>query len=87
MGALGKVADFAQKSITFTCIAASVYILVFTGRNYLATREKRLANAAAMEREKQMDGTSPSSTEVKQSKAEVLTIQLLSTRIKFSAVN
>lgn len=68
MGALSKVADFAQKSITFTCMAASVYILVLTGRNYLAVREKRLANAAAIERQQEMD-TSPTSTE--QSKAEV----------------
>ena len=52
MGALSKVANFAQKSITFTCMAASVYILVITGRNYLALREKRLAKAAAIEREK-----------------------------------
>lgn len=69
MGALSKVADFAQKSITFTCMAASVYILVLTGRNYLAVREKRLANAAAIERQQEMDDTSPTSTE--QSKAEV----------------
>jgi len=54
---LSKVANFAQKSITFTCMAASVYILVFTGRNYLALREKRLAKAAAIEREK-MEGVS-----------------------------
>jgi len=52
MGTLSKVANFAQKSITFTCMAASVYILVITGRNYLALREKRLAKAAAIEREK-----------------------------------
>ena len=57
MGALSKVANFAQKSITFTCMAASVYILVITGRNYLALREKRLAKAAAIEREK-MEGAS-----------------------------
>jgi len=57
MGTLSKVANFAQKSITFTCMAASVYILVFTGRNYLALREKRLAKAAAIEREK-MEGVS-----------------------------
>lgn len=57
MGALSKVADFAQKVITFTCMAGSVYILVITGRNYLALREKRLANAAAIEGEK-MEGAS-----------------------------
>ena len=58
MGTLSKIADVAQKSITFTCMAASVYILVITGRNYLALREKRLANAAAIERQKEMEGTS-----------------------------
>lgn len=57
MGTLSKVANFAQKSITFTCMAASVYILVITGRNYLLMREKRLANAAAIEKEK-MEGAS-----------------------------
>ena len=57
MGTLSKVANFAQKSITFTCMAASVYILVITGRNYLVLREKRLAKAAAIEREK-MEGDS-----------------------------
>lgn len=57
MGTLSKVANFAQKSITFTCMAASVYILVITGRNYLLMREKRLANAVAIEKEK-MEGAS-----------------------------
>lgn len=57
MGTLSKVANFAQKSITFTCMAASVYILVITGRNYLLMREKRLVNAAAIEKEK-MEGAS-----------------------------
>ena len=57
MGTLSKVANFAQKSITFTCMAASVYILVITGRNYLLMREKRLANAAVIEKEK-MEGAS-----------------------------
>ena len=36
-------------------MAASVYILAITGRNYLALREKRLAKAAAIERE-QIEG-------------------------------
>lgn len=52
MSTLSKVANFAQKSITFTCMAASIYILAITGRNYLALREKRLAKAAAIEKEK-----------------------------------
>lgn len=65
MGALTKIANFAQKSIAFTCMAASVYILVITGRNYLACREKRLANAAAIERQKELDGAS--STELAES--------------------
>lgn len=58
MGTLSKVANFAQKSITFTCMAASVYILVITGRNYLVLREKRLANAATIEKEKMEGGSS-----------------------------
>lgn len=58
MGTLSKVANFAQKSITFTCMAASVYILVITGRNYLVLREKRLANAAAAIEKEKMEGAS-----------------------------
>lgn len=61
MGTLSKVANFAQKSITFTCMAASVYILVITGRNYLLMREKRLANAAAIEKEKMESASSDQS--------------------------
>lgn len=54
MGRWLKVADFLQKSITFTCMAGTVYLLVITGRNYLALREKRLANAALIEGAKDM---------------------------------
>lgn len=54
MGRWSKVADFLQKSITFTCMAGTVYLLVITGRNYLALREKRLANAALIEGAKDM---------------------------------
>lgn len=60
---LSRVADFLQKSITFACLAGSVYILVFTGKSYLALRQKRLANAASIETQKELDGASPSSTE------------------------
>ena len=49
MAGWSKVADYLQRTVTFTCMAGTVYLLVFTGRNYLALREKRLANAAAIE--------------------------------------
>lgn len=41
-------------------MAASVYLLVFTGRNYLALREKRLANAAIIATQKEIEGSSES---------------------------
>lgn len=63
MAALTKIADFLQRSIAFTCAAGSIYILAITGRNYLIIRKRRLENAAAIEGEKTMDGTSPSGTE------------------------
>lgn len=60
MAALSKVADVLQKSVAFTCMAASVYLLVFTGRNYLALREKRLANAAIIASQKEIEVSSES---------------------------
>ena len=60
MAALSKVADVLQKSVAFTCMAASVYLLVFTGRNYLALREKRLANAAIIATQKEIEVSSES---------------------------
>ena len=60
MAALSKVADVLQKSVAFTCMAASVYLLVFTGRNYLALREKRLANAAIIASQKEREVSSES---------------------------
>ena len=57
MSRWSKVADFLQRSITFTCMAGTVYLLVVSGRNYLALREKRLANAALTEGQKQTDGS------------------------------
>ena len=41
-------------------MAASVYLLVFTGRNYLALREKRLANAAIIATQKEIEVSSES---------------------------
>lgn len=41
-------------------MAASVYLLVFTGRNYLALREKRLANAAIIAAHKEIEVLSES---------------------------
>ena len=41
-------------------MAASVYLLVFTGRNYLALREKRLANAAVIATQKEIEVSSES---------------------------
>jgi len=38
-------------------MAGTVYLLVVSGRNYLALREKRLANAALTEGQKQTDGS------------------------------
>ena len=60
MSALSKVADVLQKLVAFTCMAASVYLLVFTGRNYLALREKRLANAAVIATQKEIEVSSES---------------------------
>ena len=57
MARWSKVADFLQKSITFTCMAATVYFLILSGRNYLALREKRLANAALIEGQTQPEGS------------------------------
>ena len=64
MAALSKVADVLQKSVAFTCMAASVYLLVFTGRNYLALREKRLANAAIIATQKEIEVSSASESAV-----------------------
>ena len=60
MAALSKLADVLQKSVAFSCMAASVYLLVFTGRNYLALREKRLANAASIATQKEIEVSSES---------------------------
>ena len=57
MARWSKVADFLQKSITFSCMAGTVYLLILTGRNYLALREKRLANAALIEGQTQPEGS------------------------------
>ena len=64
MAALSKVADVLQKSVAFTCMAASVYLLVFTGRNYLALREKRLANAAIIASQKEIEVSSESTVSI-----------------------